>query len=82
MDVSSLEQVFPNLAGTQYRITSARSVNYNCIAWAAGRDDVWWWPDPLGRGFWPLGVARVATLEAFMQAFATLGIFTPSRRNL
>jgi len=73
MDAASLESAFPSLAGTQYQITSNRSVHYNCIAWAASRNDAWWWPDPMGRGFWPDGVARVATIDSFVQAFATLG---------
>lgn len=73
MDAASLEQVFPNLIGTQYRITSNRSVHYNCIAWAAGRTDTWWWPDWMARGYWPEGVARSATLASFAETFATLG---------
>ena len=73
MDAAVIEQAFPGLAGTHYVITSPFNVNYNCLAWAAGREDAWWWPDPLGRGYWPEGIDRVATLDAFIKAFATLG---------
>lgn len=46
---------------------------YNCIAWAAGVTDCWWWPDANGDGFWPDGVAREVTLDALVAAFAMLG---------
>lgn len=67
------ESLFPLLAPTGYRITSPPDALYNCIAWAAGQTDEWWWPDPNGFDFWPVGVPRDATLAAFVQAFATLG---------
>jgi hypothetical protein len=47
---------------------------YNCIAWAAGVTDTWWWPVP-GR-YWPFGVPREETITAFLALFATLG-YTP-----
>jgi hypothetical protein len=39
-----LEDVFPGLQGTAYRVTSPADRGYNCIAWAAGVTDDWWWP--------------------------------------
>ena len=36
-----------------------------------GRNDRWWWPDE--DSYWPAGVPREETLEAFAQAFAQLG---------
>ncbi|HEY7428267.1 MAG TPA: hypothetical protein VH682_28795 [Gemmataceae bacterium] len=38
------EVLFPRLNGTAYRITSPASDVYNCIAWAAGETNRWWWP--------------------------------------
>ena len=46
-----IEQYFPNLAATGYAVTSPPAAAYNCIAWAAGVADSWWWPDPLGVNF-------------------------------
>jgi hypothetical protein len=69
----SLENAFPNLRAQSYRITSPHSLEYNCIAWAAGDDTQWWWPDD--DGYWP-NEDRIATVEAFVKAFATLG-YTP-----
>jgi hypothetical protein len=61
----------PRLSAKNYRETSPSTWSYNCIAWAAGSTDAWWWPAP-GR-FWPPGVEREETLAAFLEAFATLG---------
>lgn len=56
-----------------YAITSEPTIQYNCIAWAAGDATRWWWPDSWGEGYWPAGVDRVETLEAFVEAYRTLG---------
>ncbi len=68
-----LEALFPRLRGTTYRITSPASDVYNCIAWAASDTEHWWWPGDPARTYWPLGVPHLETLEAFRDAFATLG---------
>ncbi len=69
----SLEDVFPGLRGQPYHITSPRDHRYNCIAFAAGDDRNWWWPDTAGEDTWPAGIARAEAVEAFRDAFATLG---------
>jgi hypothetical protein len=71
--MTHLEQAFPNLIPGEYRGTSPADANYNCIAWAAGETDRWWWPDAAGVSYWPSGVPREETLDAFLAAFATLG---------
>ena len=68
-----LKVEFPCLTETNYHITSPQDVKYNCIAWAAGEDDIWWWPDDMLSAYWPDTVPRQTTLEAFIQAFATKG---------
>ena len=68
-----LEDLFPGLRGQLYHITSPRDGDYNCVAWAVGDDRNWWWPDAAGEDTWPSGVPRHITLEAFREAFATLG---------
>jgi hypothetical protein len=47
---------------------------YNCVAHAAAQSNKWWWPT--GRYFWPPGVRRAESIEAFISAFRTLG-YTP-----
>jgi hypothetical protein len=68
-----LEQFFPALAGIGYSVTSPATVDYNCIAWAAGITDEWWWPDSMGINHWPAGVRREETVSAFIEAFQSLG---------
>ena len=74
--VGKLESLFPRLGTTLYRVTSLKTGDYNCIAWAAGDMSEWWWPlsDPVDQQpFWPAGLVREVTLPAFVAAFATLG---------
>jgi hypothetical protein len=68
-----LETLFPGLRGSAYVVTSPPSEEYNCIAWASGDSARWWWPDLLKQRYWPEGVKREETLDAFREAFATLG---------
>ena len=60
---------FPRLANTEFEVTSPKDENYNCIAWAAGEQEFWWWP---GR-FWPKDVPPAETRLAFIKAFKTKG---------
>lgn len=69
----SLEEVFPGLRGKVYQITSPKDLRYKCIAFAAGDNRNWWWPDADGDDTWPAGVARAEPVDAFRHAFATLG---------
>lgn len=66
----SLEIIFPNLGTTGYQITSAEDPNYNCIAWAAERSDIFLWPHP---HFWPSHIPQEETIEAFIQLYSELG---------
>lgn len=66
-----LLSVFPHLAADGYRVTSTETITYNCIAWAASRDDRWWWPHE--DAYWPPGVPVEETVAAFQAAYATLG---------
>jgi hypothetical protein len=70
---------WPNLTEDERQGTSPRSTQYNCLAWAAGTDQEWWEPDDPrytphgGPTTWPEGVPHVFTVEACIQAFATIG---------
>jgi len=67
----SMHDAFPRLTATNYRETSPASWNYSCIAWAAGFNNAWWWPQ-VGR-YWPPNIAREETISSFIAAFAELG---------
>ena len=64
---------FPNLTDQNCDVTGPRTRRYNCIAWAAGNSTRKWWPDPMGVGYWPAGVNRADTTEAFLRAYGSLG---------
>jgi hypothetical protein len=70
--VTDFESLFPKLRGSGYRVTSPSDAVYNCLAWAAGAADRWWWPGEDAE-FWPMGVDRAETLLAFQAAFASSG---------
>ncbi len=67
----SLEEIFVNLKNSKYKITSPRTRTYNCVAFAAGETDRWWWP--ADGAYWPPNVPREETLQAFIAAFQALG---------
>ena len=67
---NDLTPVFPRLDARNHRITSREDPGYNCVAWAA-RDSTRWW-DHL-YGYWPDGVARDSSVEAYMELFRELG---------
>ncbi len=61
-----IERDYPNLVSTNYHITSADTIDYNCVAWAAEDTHRWWWPDPMKESYWPVNVPREETLLAFL----------------
>lgn len=73
-----LLQGFPNLHSGYFEITSEATVEYNCIAWAAGATDAHWWPDPWYNSYWPEDAPREETIDAFIKAYETLGYSTCS----
>ena len=66
-----ITRCFPALLNDSYVVTSHDTPEYNCIAWAAGDTDSWWWPHP--DSYWPAGAPVEETLTAFIQAFQTRG---------
>lgn len=68
-----IQSWFSGLQPGSFEITGNLTSEYNCIAWAAEDTDRWWWPVPPGVWYWPDGVPEEETLEAFVQAYATLG---------
>lgn len=69
---SHYESIFPNLQGSQYIIKSPLDAGYNCIAWAADDDNLWWWPtDHYTPGvYWPAKAPRDASLDSFVAMYS------------
>ena len=63
----------PYLKSDNHEITGGPDPSFNCIAWAAGDPDRWWWPGPTGITYWPKQSPRRETADAFASAFRTLG---------
>jgi hypothetical protein len=61
------------LAPDNHHDTSPLDNRYNCIAHAASAQNRWWWPDKDGFGYWPSGVPRNVTIDAFILSYGTLG---------
>lgn len=68
-----IEGSFPRLRNTGFEVKSPATVDYNCIAWAAGDDGRWWWPDPYYLYYWPPEFPRQSSLEGFIRAFQAMG---------
>ena len=79
---NELESVFPHLTPFNHSITSPVSPDYNCIAWAAGDTERWWWPLAGSFAYWPSNVPVQETLDAFIIAFGTLGFIPCENQNI
>ncbi|MGR3310874.1 MAG: DUF7689 domain-containing protein [Candidatus Brocadiales bacterium] len=73
MSEQYIEKCFPYLMNSGYSVESPATKEYNCIAWAAGDNKTWWWPDPRNEHYWPPGIPRTETKEAFITAYEMLG---------
>lgn len=71
---SKLEEKFPNLYSTGYRVTSLKDKKYNCIAWAAKQDQEQWW-EPLKEPgcYWPSEIKPDYSFQSFVSLFEFLG---------
>jgi len=72
-DIREIKLLFPNLSSSSFSITSPKSRHYNCIAWAAGDTEQWWWPDEMNQEYWPEDAPRLTTLNAFIIAYGKIG---------
>lgn len=74
-----VKEMFPGLNGLHVRLTSPKTATYNCIAWAAGFSDRWWWPN--SNYHWPDGVPAVQTEAAFEAAYKTVGFVKCDKKD-
>lgn len=66
-----IEEIFPALQSGGYDITSPATKEYNCIAWAAGDSETWWWPNK--DCFWPPAIPQEETLDVFIKVYEAFG---------
>jgi hypothetical protein len=62
---------FPDLESDDPVVTHPADRAYNCVAWAVGVTDEWWWPDD--ERFWPPGAPHELTVAAMLAALGTVG---------
>jgi hypothetical protein len=71
--LGDIEADIPNLAGTRYSEESEATDAYNCIAFAFGDTQNWWWPIK-GYGFyWPPGFDFNNSVDTFARLFEVHG---------
>jgi len=63
-----LKRYFPDITPSNSRCTSPATYNYNCIAWAYERDNVWIQPG----FFWPIHQEE-CSIEAYIELFSSIG---------
>ena len=79
MSTLDIEQDFPNLKGSGYRITSPDTTDYNCFAWAVGKSDQWYSPLPLNGLHWPNDLPKNTDPQTMLALFLREGGFTPCK---
>lgn len=68
-----LEDLLPQLAGTDYLVTSPSTGDYNCVAWALGTTSGNWSPAPSGPYRWPAHLPRVPLVSVMADLFRERG---------
>lgn len=68
----AVEAAFPGLRGTAWRISSPVDARYNCLSFAVGVEDRFWWPT--SKNYWPqeLATSAAPTLSCFRELFVDL----------
>jgi hypothetical protein len=70
---------FPNSFQYPFQPTSQQTWDYNCIAWAYGVNNKWFWPlppppnSPITKWFWPPNIPSVVNINSFIKLFESIG---------
>ena len=77
-----VKRAFPLLDRTGlYVHRSPCEPTYNCIAFAVGDSEHWWWPGSSAPDWWPPDLRRDGSIAAFEEMFAFLGYAPCSDEN-
>jgi hypothetical protein len=73
----ALRQYFPKLRVGNASVTSCPDARYNCIAWAAKNNAIWWQYDPQGtagvKTYWPRELTEGDTVPSWTHVFELEG---------
>src|ERR1019366_5226576 len=68
-----MEEDFPGLADSPYKVRSPRDPRYNCVAFAVGDTSHFWYDANIGGYYWPPGVPSADTLDGWVKIFSDHG---------
>jgi len=71
--LQDIETSFPSLVGTDYSEESDPTDIYNCIAFAFGDTQNWWWPKKGYGMYWPPGFPISDSVETLTKIFEVHG---------
>ncbi len=80
MTALNLTKEFPRLLRSHYAVTSPSTPQYNCIGWALGDNQHFWWPRL--DTFWPADIPRHVTIAAFTALLSSHGFEECSSEDL
>jgi len=73
MRAPELEAEFPGLLTTGYEVTSPQDPKYNCIAYAVGDVNHFWYDANVRGYYWPPDEPSADTLDGWLRVFAIHG---------
>lgn len=73
MRAPELEAEFPGLLSSEYEVTSPHDPKYNCIAYAVGDINHFWYDAQVKGYYWPPGEPSADTLEGWIRVFSIHG---------
>ncbi len=73
MRIRELEEDCPNLLTSPYDPKSPPDVKYNCIAFAVGDTERFWYDANVNGYYWPPGVPSADTLDGWIKLFSIHG---------
>jgi hypothetical protein len=71
--IQEIESLFPLLVGTSYSEESCATDTYNCIAFAFGDVNNWWWSRNSYGCYWPPGVPLTDSVDVLIAIFEVHG---------
>lgn len=76
--IQEIEAAFPELVGTKYSEKSKETDVYNCIAFAFGDVNQWWWPEKGYGIYWPPGFPLSQSVDVLIRICEVHG-YSPVR---
>jgi len=68
----SFPNEFPNSVQEPFLMTSPQDIRYNCIAWAFGDNEKFYWPSDLPEYFWPENIEKEESIAAFIALYESI----------